>query len=320
MNQKRLGVLLGAEGVVCLAAALLLPVQGNPLPALAAFPFAQIGWGLRKLSLSGGTGNAAAVLLYALLCLLPLAGLGLRRLRGQALHREDGLLFLLSPVLFGVLYGMINPAVLAGMLGGAGMEGAGKAMAGLTVWSLLAAWIILRLLRAFGSGGPRERLRWLGRLLSALCVLLTAAGVLSVVWGGRGAVAELAASNTDVPVLGLAFAWLGALVKALSHGLELWLLWGALPLLTALTAEPFGPEVSPAALRLAGRCKAAVAALVLSQAGFNLLQLLLAWNIRSSALQLSLPLFDLGVVLAVLLLADYLARSRALQEENDSFI
>lgn len=59
---------------------------------------------------------------------------------------------------------------------------------------------------------------------------------------------------------------------------------------------------------------------MLSQAGFNLLQLLLAWNIRSSALQLSLPLFDLGVVLAVLLLADYLARSRALQEENDSFI
>lgn len=320
MNRTKLGILLGAVGAACAVGAALLPLQTQLLPLLTAFPFAQIGQGLRQLSLSGVGGNAAAVVLYGVLALLPLAGLGVRILRRRPLYREDWLLVLLCPLLFGVLYGMVNPALLARLLGGAGLEAQGKAMAGLTVWAVLAAWVILRLLRAFGSGGPEARLRWLSRLVAVLCVLLTAAGVLAVVWGGRTAVAELEEANTYAPALGYVFAWLGALVAALPHALELWVAAAVFPLLDALAAEPFGPEVSPAAWKLAGRCKASVAALVLVQAGFNLLQLLLAGQIRSVDLQINLPLFDLGVVLAVLLLADYLAKSRALQEENDSFV
>ena len=38
---------------------------------IITFPFEQLGWGLRKLSLSGSAGNVFAVTVYILICLAP---------------------------------------------------------------------------------------------------------------------------------------------------------------------------------------------------------------------------------------------------------
>lgn len=316
MRGNRWKIVLGAEGLVCLLPALLLPAGAELLPALAAFPLEPLGAGLRALSLSGGAGNGAAVALYLLLSLLPLGWLGVKLLRRKPLYWEDGLLVLLSALLFYVLYRMVNPGALAARFGSAAM---GKLALEGTVWSVLAAFLILRLLRAFG-GGEAGLLSWLDRLLGAVCLLLTAALIWTLVHGARAGLDALAAANTTVPAVSAAFAVARAAIEALPAALELWVIFAAFPLTAALAADPFGGAVAPAAEGLARRCRGSLAVLVLAQAGFNLAQLLAGGANRSSSFWVQIPLFDLGVVLAVLLAARYLARSRAIKEENDSFV
>ena len=320
MKRRKLGIILGAEGAACGLLALLLPAGTGIIGFLAAFPFAQIGLGLRALSLSGPAGNGAAVALYVLLSLLPLGWLGLRAARKRPLYWEDSLAALLTPLLFWVLYRMVNPGSLGALFGGAELVDMGRMILGASVWSVAVAYAILRLLRAFGRGGQGRLLRWLDRLLAAACALLTAALAWGLVRGGMDNVAALAAANTTVPTLGVCFAVLRAAVDVLPYGLELWVIFAVFPLTAALADDPYGAAVVPAAERLARRCRTSVAALVLAQAGFNLLQLPLAGAIRTSSFWIQLPLFDLGVVLAVMLAADVLAGSRRLKEENDSFV
>lgn len=58
MKCNRLLLLLAAEAVLCATAAIFLPPARRSLPCPALLPFAQIGMGLRALSLSGVAGNA----------------------------------------------------------------------------------------------------------------------------------------------------------------------------------------------------------------------------------------------------------------------
>ena len=64
MNRNT-GLLLLLFSICCAILGCIWPVE-TALPALAAQPFAWIGKGLRALSLLGGVGNLAAILLYAL--------------------------------------------------------------------------------------------------------------------------------------------------------------------------------------------------------------------------------------------------------------
>lgn len=319
MDQKPLGLVLAAEGVACAALALLTPLGVGSLPAVLAFPFAPLAAGLRVLSLSGAAGNGAAFALYALISLLPLGVLGMLALRRHA-HGEDGLLALLTPLLFYVLYQMINPGLLAASMGGETMVPAVNAALGAAVWSVLLAWLVLRLLRVFDRAGTGRRLVWLDRVLVVLCLVLIAAVVWGLFRGSRDALDALAEDNTNLPLSSQLFAVLGCAVDVLPWGLELWTLWAAFPLTAALRADPFGADVSPAALRVAARCRWTAGLLVLTRAAFNLMQLAGMGRLRSVGYDIQIPLFHLGAVLVVLLAAGWLAESRRLKEENDSFV
>ena len=319
MKVKKLAVALGLEGILCAVLALAGPSGTNALPALLAFPFAQLGQGLRQLSLSGAAGNAAAVTLYAVLALLPLGLLAARYLRKKRLYWEDSLLAVLSALLFFVLYRMVNPGSIGIMFGTPELVDAGKAMLGGTVWSAVAAYLVLRALRAFGSGAEKL-LRWLDELMAVLCMVLVWAAVWGMITGCQSGAAALEAGNTDVPGLSYWFVGLRALVDILPYLLELWVLFGTFGLSAAFAQDPYGPTVSGLAERLAGRCRISVTAVLLAQVALNLLQLVFSAGIRAADYQVHVPLFDLGVVLAVLLLARYLAQSRAIKEENDGFV
>lgn len=55
----------------------------NGYEALISFPFIQIGWLLRKLSLSGTTGNIFALIIYIVLSILPSAYFCVRKLKSK---------------------------------------------------------------------------------------------------------------------------------------------------------------------------------------------------------------------------------------------
>ena len=85
MKERRWIAAFAAEGVLCAGLTLLLNGSAAADAGLMAFPFAQIGAGLRALSLMGGVRNVLAIMLYAAVSLLRYAlGGGLPGMAGAA--------------------------------------------------------------------------------------------------------------------------------------------------------------------------------------------------------------------------------------------
>lgn len=63
MKERRWIAAFAAEGVLCAGLTLLLNGSAAADAGLMAFPFAQIGAGLRALSLMGGVRNVLAIML-----------------------------------------------------------------------------------------------------------------------------------------------------------------------------------------------------------------------------------------------------------------
>lgn len=74
-------------------------------------PFEWIAVWLRKLSLSGNSGNCIAIILYIIICCLPAIAFLLLCLRKKKI-RADYLLLVCSAALFIGIYLMINPGLM----------------------------------------------------------------------------------------------------------------------------------------------------------------------------------------------------------------
>lgn len=76
---------------------------------IVSAPFQWLGKGLRALSLSGGAGNGAATVLYALFCALPALFALVAFCRDRRVSAAKLLLVLLSGYAFAMMYFFINP-------------------------------------------------------------------------------------------------------------------------------------------------------------------------------------------------------------------
>lgn len=321
MKRITLCVMFSAEAILC-AILVSLMRSGDSLSAgVMAFPFAQIGDGLRVLSLSGDIGNIAAVLIYCIVCLMPAVYLCIRVFRAKA-RAEDGLLALLSIVLFAVLYMMINPADIARHFGSAELVSGSKVMLGATVYATMAGYIILRALRAFTQSGTASMLRHLQILLYVLCALLvyavSGAGTIRLM----GALEQLKIGNTGDGNLTLSciFIVLQFIVDSLPYVLNIIIIFSGFGFIEALEDGLYGDKVVPMARETARLCRIAVISIMLSQIAVNTLQFALGSLVRSSSYTLSIPLLPVVFVLAAMLLAHYFEQARALKDDNDMII
>lgn len=335
MSLKKQGLCLA---LLCVAAAVAMRLlaPADLLVYALALPFDWAGMGLRALSLSGPAGDVLAWALYIAACSAPL-GQGLwMKARGRA-PRRWWLRALLSGCLFFALYRFINPAGLTALFGelaqGEGLLVA-KAMAAGVCWSVAAAWWVLCML------GRAERLalfEGLGLLLKLAGALLTvsvcyarlytllgcfgASGVHARLYGlGGGPTPGLALLNT--PLSPLAVDWQG-LLRCLAGAVPslylLLLVPPALGLLKALGQDPYGEAVPGLCGQVAEKARAVVYACLASSVGINLIQFFFGGG-ASVRIGVEIPLLELFLALALLLLADGLRRNRALKLDNDAII
>ena len=75
------------------------------------FPWKQLGTALRRLSLSGSAGNAAAWVLFFIIGAAPLAAAAILYLRRRSC-RADWLLPVLSVMLYAALWFYVNPSYM----------------------------------------------------------------------------------------------------------------------------------------------------------------------------------------------------------------
>lgn len=306
MKRKKLCTLLCAEAVLCILLSVLQTVSPNVFPALAAFPFAQLGMGLRSLSLSGSAGNILAIVLYVLVCLLPSAMLLPLKQKGP-LKPEDALLPATTLCLFPVLWLMVNP----GHMPVAGSE----AVFCSVIWSLPAAWLVLRTLRSLFSADRNQLVLWFSRILAvaAMLYVFEICGVLLPAL--REQLASMDAGYADTE---LHFTVIRYLADALPSLLSILLIFRTMDLMEAVRSD--SETIPDLAQALSRFCGILLSVSVLVPVFLNVIQLLLQEYLLNIAFTVVLPVYELVLMLGILLLTRYLAENKQLRDDNNLFI
>jgi len=322
MRQRILWVLMAAEAVLCICLYSFGTVFTSVFSSVMAFPFEQTGLFLRWLSLSGKAGNAAAIFLYAGISLAP-AGILLVRRRNRRWYLEDILIGILCILLFVVLYVMINPSVLSSGLAAGTDTAFGKAFMGGMVWSVVSAFVVLKLLRLF-FGADRQKLQnylsWLLTVVNLIFVYM-AAGVSYGTF--LESVARFRSGNTASGSgleISIVFLFIRYLVNALPYVMDIMIVFSVQSLMRAMKKDRYSEETAVLAKRLSKLCGMALIVMTLSGLLFNFLQLIFLNALKEIHGQIQLPLFSMVFVLGALLLAALIRENRQLKNENDMFI
>lgn len=322
MERKKLLILLGCEAALCVFLSLAGAFIAESFGWAFAFPFKQIGLSLRALSLLSDAGNAAAVAIYFLLCLLPMLSLPLLR-RKRRLAPEDALLALLSPLLFWVLYLAVNPALIGESSVFPEMSAWGLTLLGGAVYSLLLTYGVLRILRLFFTAGKARLIKHLGTALKATAAIFTFL-IFGVFFSELtrpllDADAGLIQGD-DALFLNRTFLFLRFLVSALPYGLDIAVIFSALDLLKEAAAGRYSEASLAAAGRLSRICRRTLVITMFSSLAFNLLQLPFMDVLMSVSVSIQLPLLPAFLAVAALILARLMGENKRLKDDNDMFI
>ena len=322
MRQSRFVLLLAAEALLCL----LLYGVGAEHPTwfstAMAFPFQQIGNVLRILSISGSVGNGVAIALYVLLSLLPLACLFFIK-RRRKLEGEDCLLPFLSVLCFAALYYAVNPGLLPAPSWADVSDQLYQGLFGGAVYAHLLCYLSFRALRLFAGEGRRRLQDYLSILLRVLAVCFVFLAFGGCFHGYLSEVDALKGGNTgDLNHLGasvgfIALRWLNT---ALAYILDVVVILAALELIYALKTDRYAEKAMQAAEKLSSLCVLSLKITLLATVFLNLLQLMLLKLLRTVHIQVSVPVLSVAFVLAVLLLARFVAENRQLKADTDLFI
>ena len=322
MKRKLFVWALSIEAIACVLFCIIQASFTGVFTAAMAFPFEQIGLGLRLLSLSSRAGNAVAIAAYVTASLLPIAVLFILR-KKRKLYTEDGLIGLFSAVLFAVLYIMINPGIISSLTNGAVGQPVGKAVLGVMAYSVLCGYFILRVLRLFSDGGTEKLVRYMSIMLGLLNVLFVYL-IFGAGFGGLlDSIESLQAGNRgNEHLLGTSYAFvvLQFAVDVLPYVFDILVVFAALRLFYEMRTDRYSTEVVTAAERISRLCASALVTTVLANISFNLLQLLFAKSLLIINSSVQIPLFSIAFVLAALLLTRLVTENKQLKDDNDMFI
>ncbi|ABX42227.1 hypothetical protein [Lachnoclostridium phytofermentans] len=322
MKRKTFCIFLVCEAVFCLFLYLTRVSLPETFTVLLAFPFEQIGIVLRKLSLSGGIGNALSIIMYVAISFVPLFVLFIFKKR-RRLYLEDSLLVVLSAVLFPVIYLMINPGMLGTNLFGVNEQIVSKALLGGVAYSVLLGYIILRILRIFFSADTNSLQKYIAALLCVLNVLFVYLAFGAYFGSLLDSFEALRVGNTGSEhSLGMSYVFLVIqyIVNALPNVLNVLVVFAVLKLLNEFASDRYSEATVVAANILSRLCGLALTITVILGIGFNLLQLVFLKGLRVVNGTVQIPLLSIAFVLAALLLAQFIRENKQLKDDNDLFI
>lgn len=288
---------------------------------IVTFPFAQIGKGLRALSLASSAGNMAAFAIYLFIAIIPILYLVYRVARQKkAPDAIDLLLIVMSVMLFVMLYLMVNPGYINSNLYGA-MPGKGMALT-MTFWSMVVGYVVLRCIKASVGTDEAKLARYLKLILIAVAVAIGLSAVLGIfrevipaVQGVRAIDEQLNSDyNTSV------FLWIKYFADKVPSLLNIIVIASAIKMVDQLRIDRYSMETISAAENLSRICRIAVTVMILTSIAVNLFQFLVWTRVYKTSYVVDLPLFSIALCIAILLLSKFFASDRELKEENDMII
>ncbi|HHY81299.1 MAG TPA: hypothetical protein GX505_01300 [Clostridiales bacterium] len=322
MKRKTFILILVIEAVLCTVLSIMKADFSEGLAVVMAFPFEQVGILLRSLSLSGTIGNIIAIVIYTAICLAP-AAIFFTLKKRRRLYFGDGLLILMSAVLFVVQYLMINPGYISSFFGKAIELNISRAVLGGSVYSLICSYFVLRILDLFFDSGTKKLQKYMIILLCLLNVLFVYMFFGSSFSNLLNSIVSLRAQNIgNEHLLGVTYVFLVLqfIVDALPYILDIFVVFASLDLLDEISADFYSYESVKSAGRLSHICRITLVATVLTNTAFNLIQLIFAKRLMVINNSVHIPFLSVIFVLAVLILARYIEENKKLKDYNDMFI
>lgn len=324
-KEKYMLVILAIEAVVCVLFNILHYSTADLFTTMIAFPFEQIGAGLRALSLSGGVGNGIAILFYIFCSLIP-AGIWLLLKKRKQAEPVDILLLFLSLLLFGVNYFMVNPGLL-----GSGTPETAKWSLGSTFYSLFFGYLLIRILlhcQDLNRSDLQKRIRILlavGNMILVYVIFSRELGDFLAALGklqGTNSVFDIENTWEISGTLGLTylFLFLRFLAVSLPYMLDIVIVCFTRRLLKKLEEIPYEEETAVLAEKLGEFCVKSLIITIAVEAVFNLAQLLFQDQLYQLDYVVNIPVFSIVFVFAVLLFARYIRQIQKLKMDNDLFI
>lgn len=299
MKEKKYALFLGVEAVALILLTRVLNFKAESIFDLLSYPLQKLSDFLGFLSLKSSFGNAVAIGVYVLICLVPIFAL-LFKAKRKTFQKADSLLVLMSAVLFVVIYLLINPTEM-GMLG---YIESSAVMVAFSFWSLFVGYLILK----FTSSLQKADSSKTEKLLSALLKIIGAVFVFSL--------CTVKSAATGIGIMNfLAFVNL-----AVPNVFGVVAVFGSLNLLSEIITDKYSEFAVKATENLSQLCILGVKVSVLVSALYNVLQLRFINELSNVNFKVEIPLLSLGFILTVLVMSKYIRDSKALKEDNDSFI
>ena len=288
------------------------------------FPFEQIGWALRQLSLSGGMGNIFAIMLYVLIGLIPcMVWLILKKQRKTC--KVDYLLFPISGFLFFVLYYMINPGLFT-----LDVAGSGKGLLAGTFYSVLVGYLVLRVLKKTSGAGMQSLQKGLRILLYVVMLLFVYIIVIEFVVHLPESIQMVREGNHVSDALWeyegvnltmtYIFLVLQSIVNALPYILDIFLLFLGIKAIKELLTDAYSEKAVDLMKKIGSYCKKTLAVVVVTGAVFNILQILFANQLHYISITTTIPVFSILFVIVILIMARVVEENQKLKMDNDLFI
>ncbi len=322
MKYKKVTVVLLIEAIVCIMLTVSNIKSGALYEHFITFPFVYLARGLRWLSLSGSGGNAIAWILFVFIGAIPLIVWGIRRHK-EELRSWDALLWVMSGMVFGILYLLINPGLISRYLTPVGMESTGAMILGSTFYALLSGYVILTFIKKLVKVETLHLLDYLSVFIFILAMLSVASVFSTTTRQIMLQMSNLRENNTMFGINFLVsdvFIVLREFGKGLPSLLNIWIMYLGGCLLDALKENQYGEKVVFAAKKLENGCKTVISLTVLSIILIHISQLFFSKQLLSSDYHLMIPVMSMMFLLMIMLMSRYFADSRRLKNEVDSFI
>ena len=298
MKNKKYLLLLLLEAVGVIGITKGMGVKTEGVFDLLSFPLEKSADFLGYLSISGAFGNAIAVVLYALICLIPVFVL-LFRISRKTFVKTDSILVLMSAVIFAVIYLLINPSEM-----GAHGMGEEASMVAFSFWSLLVGYLVLKFAEILKNTEGKKTEKLLSVVLKIIgAVFMFALCTSEFTKAEVGIVTVFSALNSVLPAL-----------------LGIRTVFFALDLLTEFSLDRYSENTVREAEKLSRFCILALELTVGVSALLSVLQLRFINELSSVNFSVEIPLVSIGFILLLLMLSGFIKESKALKEDNDSFI
>lgn len=288
-------------------------------------PFELLGDGLRSLSLSSDVGNIAAIIIYCLLSLIPAVVYVILKNKKRIIEM-DRFLFVLSGVLFFVIYYLINPTLfMADRFGSMTLIG--------LFYALLVGYLVLRVIAVWTKSDMIELQKGIRFLVCMLMLSLTIGILMECFEELPASIQALKESNTmasdpwmafenNLPNLTftIVFLFIRCLVKIVPCILEILILGMILKLIKELGKDIYSEAVASQLGKIGNMCRNMVLTTVVLNMCFAVLQVIFRNMLYQINVDVTIPLVSIILVLAVMMVSKYMRESQKMKEELDMFI